>query len=103
MEKDQVNSTYRPYADFLRERAEMGDDLGGVFVPAGIGSGDSIQIIENEWADDGGPLWTIAIHNDLGGSEAVSYVDLESLVMLRDAIQAKIVTRQAYLAERIGQ
>lgn len=78
------------YADFLRREATETAAI-GTFVPAGIGSGDSIQIIENEWADDGYPTWSIAVHNDLGGSEVVEYVDLESLVMLRDALNAAMI------------
>lgn len=87
--KGEIVNTTTPYAEYLRNEATV-TALIGTFVPAGIGSGDSIQIIENDWAEDGKPSWSIAVHNDRGGSEVVEHVDLESMFMLRNAIDDAI-------------
>lgn len=82
-----------PLAQALRDREHDPADE-GVIAPAGIGSGDSIQIIRNPaWSEgfhDDDDVWTIAIHNDLASSEAVQYVDRESLIILRDIIDNEL-------------
>ena len=77
-----------PISRHFRDRASEGDAAGGEFFQAGLGSGDSVQVVPNRvWTGhDGEPTWTLIAHCDIADSTAVPYMTRDDLLALAEGL-----------------